>query len=145
MCTSADTISKQKQHIPTLRRALPANSDTFKKTYKGTFQLGRAAGSKVIPLDNAIEYWKTLFSAPSLDWSSETTPWLQWWIEYLESKWKKAVSKDMWDQTGLFVTKSIKDESMSWWSEEGSWPGVIDDFVAFVKVKREQGSQMDVG
>ena len=51
----------------------------------------------------------------------------------------------MWDQTGLFVTKSMKDESMSWWSEQGSWPGVIDDFVAFVKEKREQGSQMDVG
>ena len=51
----------------------------------------------------------------------------------------------MWDQTGLFVSKSLEDESMSWWSEEGSWPGVIDDFVAFVREKRTKGEGMDVG
>ena len=117
----------------------------FKKTYKATFQLGRAAGAKVIPLENAIEYWRTLLSPPSLSWSSQTTPWLEWWLEYLEAKWNKSVSKDMWDQTGLFVTKSLDDESMSWWSEEGSWPGVIDEFVAYVRCKREDGVKMDVG
>ena len=128
-----------------LRRALPSNLDLFKKTYKATFQLGRAAGAKVVALENAIEYWRTLLSPPSLNWSSATTPWLEWWLEYLEAKWKKSVSKDMWDQTGLFVTKSLDDESMSWWSEEGSWPGVIDEFVAYVRAKREDGAKMDVG
>ena len=97
-----------------------------------------------MPLDQATEYWKLILSAPSVSWSTSTTPWLEWWIEYLEAKWKKAVSKDMWDQTGSFVMKSLDDESMSWWSEEGSWPGVIDEFVAFVREKREAGSEMDV-
>ena len=26
---------------------------------------------------------------------------------------------------------------MSWWSEDSAWPGVIDQFVEYVKEKRE--------
>ena len=137
-------MAKQATHVPSLRRGLSANQDVFKKTYKATFQLGRPAGAKVIPLDQAIEYWKILLSPPSLSWSTTSTPWLAWWVEYLEAKWKKSVGKDMWDQTGQFVIKSLEDESMSWWSEEGSWPGVIDEFVAYAREKREQGAAMDV-
>ena len=58
----------------------------------------------------------------------------------------------MWDQTGLFVTKSLEDEEMGWWNEEGSWPGVIDEFVGFVRRKRGggvngsgRGEEMEVG
>lgn len=142
---SADSLSKQQQHIPSLRNALPNTPSLFKKTYKATFLLARAPGQKVLPLDTAIEYWRLLLSAPSLSWSTPTTPWLQWWIEYLEEKWKKSVSRDMWDQTGVFVSKCGEDESMGWWSEEGAWPGVIDDFVGFVKARRGVGEEMDVG
>ena len=42
----------------------------------------------------------------------------------------------MWDQTGIFATKSKEDESMAWWSEDGAWPGVLDEFVGFVREKR---------
>ncbi|KAL9101395.1 MAG: hypothetical protein Q9163_003330, partial [Psora crenata] len=123
---SADTISKQQAYIPALRRYLVAIPDFFQKTYKQTFLLARQPGQKVLPLEVAIEYWRTLFSPPSISWSTPTTPWLDWWVEYLEKGWKKSVSKDMWDQTGLFAKKSLEDETMGWWSEEGSWPGVID-------------------
>lgn len=53
----------------------------------------------------------------------------------------------MWDQTGVFVKKSSEDESMSWWSEDGAWPGVIDEFVAYVRAKRGEGKaeeEMDI-
>ena len=123
---------------------MKGNQDVFKKTYKATFALGRTAGAKVLQLETAVEYWRLLLSAPSLEWCTKTTPWLDWWIEYLESKWKKSVSKDMWDQLGQFVFKSLDEETMSWWSEEGSWPGVIDEFVAYVKAKREEGAKMDL-
>lgn len=42
----------------------------------------------------------------------------------------------MWDQTGVFILKSLEDESMSWWTEDGAWPGVLDDFVAYVREQR---------
>ena len=25
---------------------------------------------------------------------------------------------------------------MAWWSEDGAWPGVVDEFVAFVRTQR---------
>ena len=44
----------------------------------------------------------------------------------------------MWDQTGKFVIKTMEahGENMSWWSEDGAWPGVIDQFVEYVREKR---------
>lgn len=51
----------------------------------------------------------------------------------------------MWEQTGVFIMKCGEDESMAWWSEEGAWPGVLDEFVVFVKEKRgERGGEMEV-
>lgn len=46
----------------------------------------------------------------------------------------------MWDQTHIFITKSLEAESMAWWSEDGAWPGVLDDFVIFVREKRGIGN-----
>lgn len=73
---------------------------------------------------------------------------MSWWIDYLEEKWKKSISQDMWDQTGVFVSKSLEDESMGWWSEDGAWPGVLDEFVVYVKERRAKsgsGSEMEIG
>lgn len=42
----------------------------------------------------------------------------------------------MWNQLFEFYLKSIEDETLSFWSEDGAWPGVIDDFVAYAKEKR---------
>lgn len=135
----ADTISKQQAHVATLRRNLANDQSFFKRVYKHTFVLARNPNQKAVQLDAAIEYWRLLLQKPSMSWNTSTTPWLNWWIEYLEAKWKKSVNRDMWDQTLAFVTKSLADESMSWWSEDGAWPGVLDEFVAFVEAKRGQG------
>lgn len=51
----------------------------------------------------------------------------------------------MWDQTGSFMLKSLGDESMSWWSEDGAWPSILDEFVVYVREKRGSETEMDVG
>lgn len=56
----------------------------------------------------------------------------------MQARWKKSVNRDMWDQTGVFVARCLGDESMGWWSEDGAWPGVLDEFVGFVRGKREE-------
>ena len=124
--------------------------DFFKRVYKQTFLIARLPGQKILPLETALEYWRLLFTGPSLSWSTANTPWLTYWLDYLETRWKKSVSRDMWDQTGVFAMKSLDDESMSWWSEDGAWPGVLDEFVVYVREKRGGSadkvvSEMDVG
>lgn len=133
---SAGDISAQKDHLPTLRTALVDRPETFKSTYKHTFKLALVPSQRSISLDTALPYWRLLLTAPSLSWNTPTTPWLDWFAEYLETRWKKGVSKDLWEQTGVFVMKSLEDEGMGWWSEDGAWPGVLDEFVGFVREKR---------
>jgi len=62
---------------------------------------------------------------------------LDWWLEFLETKWKKGVNRDMWDQLLVFAMKTIEMDDLSFWSEDGAWPGAIDEFVMFVKEKRK--------
>lgn len=37
------------------------------------------------------------------------------------------------------MVKSLEDESMGWWSEEGAWPSCLDEFVEFVKERTGKG------
>ncbi|KAL8793961.1 MAG: hypothetical protein Q9195_003474 [Heterodermia aff. obscurata] len=148
----ATDINAQKATIRDLRRELP-QPDFFRRVYKHTFKLALASGQKSLPLDIAIEYWRLLLQAPSINWYSPPTvttpqasPWLEWWLDYLESRWKKGVSRDMWEQTGKLVLKTLEEggETMGWWSEDGAWPGVIDQFVEYVREKRgEQEGRME--
>ena len=107
--------------------------------YQNTFFVARTPGQKSIALEVATEYWRVLFSSPSVDWSSPSTPWLDWWLEFLHERFKRSINRDIWDQTFALFEKSMADESFSWWDENGAWPSVIDDFVAYVKNEKRSG------
>ncbi|KAK8232071.1 Cullin binding-domain-containing protein [Phyllosticta capitalensis] len=141
----ADTLDKQKTAIAQLRGALtdPSSRVILKRVYKHTFVIARPQGQKAIPLEQAIEYWRLLFSANGLHWHTATTPWLDWWIEFLESKWRRTVNKDMWEQLFNFAEKSLQDETLGFWSEDAAWPGVIDEFVEWVKTDKGRGAKAD--
>ena len=103
------------------------------------------AGQRNLALEIATEQWRLLFSPDNggVQWNTATTPWLDWWIEFVETRFKRPINKDLWEQTEVFMRKSLEDESLGWWSAEGAWPGAIDEFVAFVMEKR-RGSKMEV-
>ena len=48
-------------------------------------------------------------------------------------RWTRSVSKDLWNQTLIFATKTLQDETMGFWSEDQAWPGIIDDFVVWCR------------
>lgn len=123
---------------------LASDPALLKKIYRHTFTLARAPGQKAVALEAATEYWRVLLSPPSLAWSSPSTPWLEWWLEFLTDKYKKSVNKDLWDQTLVFALKTLEDETMGFWSEDSAWPGVIDEFVEYVREKRGGGEIMDI-
>ena len=143
---SAPDLDKIRSLIMQRQSSLPSKSfrPTFKSIYKHTFVIARPPGQKSVPLEAATEYWKVLFTEPSFAWSTENTPWLDWWVEFLQERWKKSVNKDMWDQTLSFAEKTQDDESLKWWSEDSAWPGVIDDFVEYVQKDKRGGEAMDV-
>lgn len=78
-----------------------------------------------------------LFTSPGYEWrSSSGTPWLDWWLEFQESKNTKAVNRDLWKQTLNFARESMRDETLGFWNEESSWPSGIDEFVGWVRAEK---------
>ncbi|KAF4632827.1 hypothetical protein G7Y89_g5299 [Cudoniella acicularis] len=139
----ADTLSKQRALVLKQINELSTDMALFKKVYRHVFVCAREKGQKALPLDNAITYWEILFAAPGKPWVTASTNWIALWIEFLNAKWTKSVNKDMWNQTFEFFQKSMQDESLSFWSEDGAWPGVIDEFVAYAKEKKGGAERME--
>lgn len=86
-----------------------------------------------------------LFSPPGMQWETERHDWLDLWKTFLGEKWTRSVNKDMWNMTLEFALKSMVDETLSFWNEDGAWPSVIDDFVEWCRSKGiGKAEQMDV-
>ncbi|EMD87806.1 hypothetical protein COCC4DRAFT_199932 [Bipolaris maydis ATCC 48331] len=143
---NCDTVDKQRMYIQSVKEELPKNKELFTRVYKFTFPLARAQGQKAVALDSAVVFWELLFGSPlsAVKWSTEKTPWLSWWTEFVNSQWKKSVNKDMWNETLKFAQLTLEDESMGFWSEESSWPSVIDEFVEWVKKEKRGDTKEEV-
>ncbi|KAL7625981.1 Scaffold-type E3 ligase [Parahypoxylon ruwenzoriense] len=135
-------IESQKQHIARLTESLTRDRDLLRRVYRYAFVAGKEGDQRSLTLDTAIVYWDGLFKKPGQVWVGRVAgiDWLNEWKTFLREKWTRSVSRDMWNQTLEFALKSIEDESLGFWSEDGAWPGVIDDFVAWYRHK----SEMDV-
>ncbi|KAI1105642.1 Cullin binding-domain-containing protein [Jackrogersella minutella] len=135
-------IEAQKQYFKRLVDSLSFDRDLFRRVYRYAFVVGREGDQRALSLENSILYWEMLFKKPGQIWTGSVAGvnWLSEWITFLREKWTRSVSRDMWNQTFEFATKSIDDESLSFWNEDGAWPGVIDEFVAWYREK----SEMDV-
>lgn len=86
-------------------------------------------------LENAVEFWRVLFSPPGRPWQSPSRNWLELWISFLQEKWTRSVNRDMWNQALEFATKSMEDETLGFWNADGAWPSVIDEFVAWCRAQ----------
>lgn len=134
-----DTLPKMRNTILQRRAQLPTDRTIFRNVYNHTFQLAIQERQKAIPMETATEFWRVLFQAPAWEWKTQNCPWLDWWIEFYEAKVKKAVNKDLWKQTLTFAEETVRDETLSFWNEESSWPSVIDEFVEWVKEEKGVG------
>ena len=134
---NADTLAKQQSSLSAFRSQLSKDPDYFRRVYRHAFILARMPGQKGVQLDTAFDFWRLLFGPGGIRWADARTDWLELWVAFLEAKWKKSVNKDMWEQTGVFALKCLEDGEMGWWSEDGAWPGVLDEFVGYVREKRK--------
>ncbi|KAL2021763.1 hypothetical protein VTK56DRAFT_6706 [Thermocarpiscus australiensis] len=145
-----------RSRIDLLRR----DPEYFRKVYRSAFAAGKEPGKKIVNMNVALAYWEELFRPTLRSWRSANVDWLSAWKEYLaekfyvegkdgeEGKWTRAVSKDLWNQTVLFAAKTLEDESLSFWSEDQAWPGLIDEFVVWcrdrgIAAKSNGGMEVD--
>jgi len=136
--SSCDTLQKMISHSADLRLRIMSQPNIFRQVYRYAFLLCRLQGQRNLTFEIACDQWQLFFTSSSggIDWSTSSTPWLDWYLEFLDSRGKRPVNKDLWEQTEVFMRRTKEDESLSWWSPDGAWPGTLDDFVAWVKEKR---------
>lgn len=107
---------------------------------------GRENDQKAMSLENAQIYWGILFAAPGMEWKTKNHDWLELWTSFLADKWTRSVNKDMWNMMLEFALKTLSDETLSFWNEDGAWPSVIDDFVEWCREKgigKAEGMDVD--
>lgn len=143
---NADNTAKMRNAVLAYRSKLRTSDSRYKTVYNHTFTLFLEGGNKKgIDLEQAIDLWKMLFGEAAAEpWNTKGTPWLDWYTEFLSTHWKKAINKDLWRQTLAFATATQKDPTLSFWTEDSSWPSVIDEFVEWVKSEKKVGDAMDV-
>ena len=139
---SCDTVDKMRNHVANLKRSLPSDIAAYTRVYQYAFQIAKSGNQKTLQLDDACTYWDVVFNSPlsAVKWRSASTPWVDWWFEFLREEYKRAINKDVWVQTLKFAQETLKDEQLGFWNEEASWPSVIDDFVEWVKKEKRGGS-----
>ncbi|KAK0671284.1 Cullin binding-domain-containing protein [Cercophora samala] len=140
-------LAAQKRYVQSRMKQVSRDPAYYKKLYQYAFVVGKT--NKAMPMDVACAMWGMLFDAQiGHEWKTAKVNWLESWSKYLEEKfyvpppnpdaegkWTRTVSKDLWNQTLAFANKTLQDESLSFWSEEQAWPGIIDEFVVWCREK----------
>ncbi|KAL1995110.1 hypothetical protein VTN49DRAFT_1297 [Thermomyces lanuginosus] len=144
-----DSLDKMIEYGKKLRDEIRSTPDLFRRVYRYAFVLCRMQGQRNLNFDIAAEQWRLFFTDENggISWNTPTTPWLDWYLEFLEQRGKRPVNKDLWEQTLEFMRKTHEDENFGWWSADGAWPGTLDDFVEWVQSKRKSaagGEAMEV-
>lgn len=138
-----DTTDRQEQYVKVLRQKFQSDPAYFKQVYKSSFKYAKPEGQRAVPVDMAFTFWDMFFRGGhgGSEWNTPTTKWMDLWAEFYTSKNNRPVNKDLWNQVAELVTKTKEPggETLEWWNEDGAWPTAVDDYVAFVKEKRQAG------
>jgi len=120
-----DSLTKLKAKLPDLRAQL--NDPTaFKQIYNYAFSFSKEKEQKCLQLETAVAMWKILITPEK--WSH-----IDSWCQFLENHHKRAVFKDTWTQFLDFIENM--DSNFSNYDENGAWPYLIDEFVAWKRGK----------
>ncbi len=121
-----DSLNTLKAKIPQWKLELKDPS-TFKQFYVYVFDYSKAKEARSIPCDIAVMTWRIVLQGRYTHLDS--------WLDFVENRYKKAITKDTWNQF-LDFTRSVND-SFSNYDVEASWPSLIDDFVSEMKNKKK--------
>lgn len=130
----ASTIASRKASL-----GAPANRDVLKRAYKHAFKMFIQPPKRTLDVETSIALWTPFFGPQALHWQTGGTDWFALWSDFMTNKNKRPVNRDVWDQTFVFAEKTIEHGNVGFWSEDGAWPGVVDEFVEWVKERQGAG------
>jgi len=109
-------------------RALLEDTDNFREFYSWCFDFSKEPGHGVrtLAIEVAQQMWQLTLGPRHPD------P-LERWLEFIQAKGIKVVTKDVWDMLLTFLL-DVK-EDMADYDDEGAWPVLIDDYVEWFRAQ----------
>jgi len=118
----ADNIADLRSKMPELRQKV-VSGKSLPEVYAYTFGVALEPPSKVLPLEEAAQYWALLLP----DWALRED-FCNWASENLK---KKSINKDIWMMVLKLATEVPPD--LSTYDENPAWPVVLDEFVEYYR------------
>lgn len=115
-----DNLEDLRAKVPELRKNLTTGK-TLPEVYAYTFGVAVEPPSKVLPLEEAEQYWALLLLAWPL-----REAFCSWARDHMKSK---NINKDLWMMILKLATEVPAD--LSTYDDDPAWPGVLDDFVEY--------------
>jgi hypothetical protein len=122
------TIEELRAKMPELRENV-LQGKTLPEVYAYTFSVALEPPSKVLPLDEAQQYWALLLH----DWCFREE-FCSWAEKHMKCK---AINRDLWMMVLKLATEVPAD--LSTYDDNPAWPVVFDDFVEYYREKKGAG------
>jgi hypothetical protein len=123
-CTAleADNIDDLRDKMPEIR-ANVLGGKTLPEVYTYTFSIALETPSKVLPLEEAEQYWALLLR----DWPLREH-FCSWASRHMKGK---AINRDLWLMMLKLATEVPAD--LSTYDDDPAWPVVFDEFVEYYR------------
>eukprot|EP00933_Yihiella_yeosuensis_P078831 TRINITY_DN9075_c1_g2_i1.p1 TRINITY_DN9075_c1_g2~~TRINITY_DN9075_c1_g2_i1.p1 ORF type:complete len:310 (+),score=69.84 TRINITY_DN9075_c1_g2_i1:270-1199(+) len=121
-----DNVADLRSKMPELRESV-ASGKYLAEVYSYTFGVALDPPCKVLPLEEASQYWALLLP----DWVLREE-FCDWAGRHMKGK---AINKDLWMMVLKLATEVPPD--LSTYDENPAWPVVFDDFVEYYRAKKE--------
>jgi DCN1-like protein 1/2 len=110
-------------------RALLEDTESFREYYSWCFDFSKEPGHGVRTL--AIEVARQMWQLTLGPRHAEP---LERWLEFVQAKGIKVVTKDVWDMLLTFLN-DVSQGDMADYDDEGAWPVLIDDYVEWFRAQ----------
>lgn len=104
------------------------NDAQFRPFYRFSYEWMRSSPqARALEADQACELWKMLLAG--------RVPWLDSWVEFVQTVYKKAITRDVWQQ---FLDFSKLKPDFSDYDADSAWPVLFDEFVEYAQKKQQK-------
>lgn len=128
------SLKGMKKHVISEHQRINSTPSEFERFYQYVFDFIRGADTRIktIGYEDAILYWKLLFSTQQSMVSAQDM--LGHWYTFVSAN-NRNITKDAWNMFYKFVIQVLVPDpiALSGYDEMSAWPSVVDEFMEWLQ------------